>query len=257
MSGADAPYESKNIKISVDGKKVILLNEEDEQLKSLVSEGVIYVPIESFIKALGGDFTYNEENNQITIQLSTYHSAGESAESLLSESNYSEEEISSLLLSGRWTMKQSTGESFLDFKADHTGLISTIVKFSWSVNNNTVILDYTSQGKDYHMPLVFQVEGGKLKLLREDNSAFILNDSSNALLDIMGEWNLVGDESSCLNLMSDGQFELKVSGMTYRGNWAYGNNTLMLMQNDIQILGNYNGTSIGLKIDGRTFTFTR
>ncbi len=107
------------------------------------------------------------------------------------------------------------------------------------------------------MPLVFQVEGGKLKLLREDNSAFILNDSSNALLDIMGEWNLVGDESSSLNLMSDGQFELKVSGMTYRGNWAYGNNTLMLMKNDIQILGNYNGTSIRLKIDGRTFTFTR
>lgn len=61
--------EYKNIRISVNGDKVILLDENDEQQKSYVADGVIYVPIESFIRAVGGNTKYSAFDNQLAIEL--------------------------------------------------------------------------------------------------------------------------------------------------------------------------------------------
>ena len=61
--------EYKNIRISVNGEKVILLDENDEQQKSYIVNGNIYVPVIPFITAVGGKIEYNEEQNQITIEL--------------------------------------------------------------------------------------------------------------------------------------------------------------------------------------------
>ena len=254
---AESALEYKNIKISVNGEKVILLNAEDEQQKSISSDGVIYVPIESFITAIGGEYAYDEENNQITISLSSGNGSTEGQDSS-AESDYSDEDIASLLLSGRWTMEQEQGITFLDFKEDHTGLISTLVAFTWTVNNKIVSLDYTSQGKDHHMDLAFSVTGGTSQLTREDGNAFVLGESSNPMMNLTGEWHLRGDESSQLFLKMDANFELKLNGLTYKGTWAYSDNgSLIMTQNGISITGKYNGTSLSLNINGKNFTFVR
>ena len=51
-AGAEGEY--RNIRITVNGEKIILLDENDEQQKSLIVDGNIYVPVEPLIAALGG-----------------------------------------------------------------------------------------------------------------------------------------------------------------------------------------------------------
>ena len=50
---------------------------------------------------------------------------------------------------------------------------------------------------------------------------------------------------------------MKLNGLTYKGEWSYSNNQIMMTQKGISIFGDYNGTSIGLKINGKVFTFIR
>ena len=254
---ADEMPEFRNIKISVNDKKIILLNAEDEQLKSIVSDGIIYIPIESFITALEGEYSYDAANNQIIIRLSAGSSASVQEDTLSSGNEYSEDAISALLISGRWTMEQEGGVSFIDFNADHTGLISSTISCSWTISGKIVTLDYTSQNQDFHLPLQFEVNGSTIQLTHEDGMLFILGGSSDPVMDILGTWHLRGDESSTLAFQAGGAFEMKLNGLTYKGEWSYSNNQIMMTQKGISIFGDYNGTSIGLKINGKVFTFIR
>ncbi len=61
--------EYRNIRITVNGDKIILLDKNDEQQMSYISGGKIYVPIEPFIEAINGKIEYDEEQNQIAITL--------------------------------------------------------------------------------------------------------------------------------------------------------------------------------------------
>lgn len=77
-AAAETALEYKNIRIQVNGEKIILLDNEDEQIKSLTDGEQIYVPIEAFIKAIGGEYAYSADDNMITITI--WESAGKKDE---------------------------------------------------------------------------------------------------------------------------------------------------------------------------------
>ena len=70
----------RNVKISVNGEKVLLIDANDEQQKSIIAGGQVYVPVETFISALGGTTVYSEENNQLVIVLPERESGPAAAE---------------------------------------------------------------------------------------------------------------------------------------------------------------------------------
>lgn len=178
----------------------------------------------------------------------------ETPNDLVDDGTYSDDEIESLLLSGRWTMTSDTGTAFLDFTADHKGKITGMVDFTWTISNGSVFLDFTTD-QSYHREFVFEASGGTVQLVNEGQS-YILNGSSDNMINIIGTWHVANDNSVELVLNADGTFKLNVSGLTYAGSWGINGSTLVLTQNGINISGQYNGTNIGLNIGGNNFTFT-
>lgn len=66
---AEGEVAYKNIKIDVNDERIILLDAEEEQQKSIIANGQIYVPIECFINAIGGKLSYDETENLLSITI--------------------------------------------------------------------------------------------------------------------------------------------------------------------------------------------
>lgn len=249
---AEGEVEYKNVKIEVNGERIILLDAEEEQQKSIIVDGTVYVPVECFIKALGGEITYDAASNQITMMLAP----AASSHSATNAVSYSDADITAILTKGRWINATAQGTSFLDFSSDYTGMITGMLPCTWAVSEVAVSLYFTSQGKGWHSEYVFTVSGSTFQLVRGEQ-AFTLNDSTDSRIDLIGTWHVPGDDSAELILKADATCQIKLSGLTYQGTWAMDAAHVYLTQNGSTISGAYNGTSIGLNIGGKNFTFTR
>lgn len=103
---------------------------------------------------------------------------------------------------------------------------------------------------------MFTVSGSTVQLV-DGEEAFTLNGSTDAMVGLIGTWHVIGDDSTELVLNADATCQIKVNGLIYTGTWAMDATHVYLTQNGSTIIGNYNGTSIGLNIGGSNFTFTR
>lgn len=132
---AEGEPEYKNVKIEVNGERIILLDAEEEQQKSIIVDGKVYVPIECFISAIGGEITYDETANQITITLASSENNTADGSSDVSGATYSDADIAAILTAGRWSRTTERGTSFFDFSSDNTGKISGMLACTWAVND--------------------------------------------------------------------------------------------------------------------------
>lgn len=256
---AQGEVEYRNVKIEVNGERIILLDAQEEQQKSIVVDGRSYVPIDCFIHAVGGEMTYDEAENQISITLAADAGSASSGDSEADDGAYTDDKIASVLPSGRWTCTNETGTSFFDFSADNTGKITGFLDCTWMVSNGVVCVDFISQGQQWHREFTFTQLNGTLQLVNEANPAetYTLDGAVDGLANIIGTWHVPGANSTQLILNADASFQLKVGGLTYVGTWAADSAHVYLTQNGSSITGNYNGTSIVLNIGGQLFTFTR
>ncbi len=61
--------EFKNVRITFNGERIIMVDDKQEIQKCIVRDGQIYVPIEYFIEAIGGTCAYDMGRNQAVIKL--------------------------------------------------------------------------------------------------------------------------------------------------------------------------------------------
>ncbi len=61
--------EYKNVRITFNGERIIMVDDNQEIQKCIVRDGQIYVPIEYFIEAIGGTCAYDMGRNQAVIKL--------------------------------------------------------------------------------------------------------------------------------------------------------------------------------------------
>lgn len=259
---AETTPEYKNIKITVNGEKIILLNSEDEQQKSVIIDGQVYVPIEPFITAVGGEYSYDEAGNQIVINLQQ-SSAAEPVEFATGENSaaggYSDKDIAGILTMGRWTRSSEQGKTFFDFYENYTGIISGLIECKWTVNNGIVALDYESRGTEYHVDYTLEIVDGQFRLSGEPGT-FVLNADLENRDILIGKWTAVSDETVTLTLLADASFELKIYGKTFSGNWIINKDQTafcLYQPGGESITGSINGTNIALEVEGRYISFKR
>ena len=129
-AGAEGEY--RNIRITVNGEKIILLDENDEQQKSLIVDGNIYVPLEPLISALGGSVVYDEQENLLSI--------------VLNNAAEGEETDPAQAFLGSWNIGPLTT---LDIFEDGTGkfqLNGTRYSVTWRLEGQTLQMQQNGKG---------------------------------------------------------------------------------------------------------------
>lgn len=71
VSGSFAEtLEKTSVKITYNGVRTYLMDSDDNQLPIYLEEGHFYIPLDSFIQAIGGEYKYDADTNTVSIELS-------------------------------------------------------------------------------------------------------------------------------------------------------------------------------------------